>query len=63
MESLGPVLAEQGVEVLVALLRHCHSPTAASLALLGEPRPLLTHEVRTGAGGWVGQGWAGLRAG
>ena len=48
VESLGPVLQEAGVEVVVALLRHCHSPTPASLELLGPPRPLLTHEVCSG---------------
>ncbi len=35
----------QGVDLLLALLRHCHSPAPATLALLGEPRPRLTHET------------------
>ena len=59
MEGLGPVLQEGGVEVVVALLRHCHTPTPASLAALGEPRPLLTHEVGVG---W-GEGMEGQKLG
>ena len=60
VESLGPVLQESGAEVIVTLLRHCHSPTADSVALLGEPRPLLTHEVcRLGFGGSTACGYQG----
>lgn len=46
MESLGPVLQERGVEVQLALLRHCCLPCwPRALAILGEPLPLLMHEV------------------
>ncbi len=45
VECLGPILQEQGMEVLMVLLQHCHSPTPASRAVLGDPKPLLTHEV------------------
>ena len=51
------MLQEGGVEVVVALLRHCHTPTPASLAALGEPRPLLTHEVGVGWGDWGDGAW------
>lgn len=44
-QALVPVLHEDAVGVCIAMVKHCANPGPTGRALLGDPRPVLMHEV------------------